>query len=57
MILLFTGHKRYAAEPSTTMSPDGTMIQIQSAMLFADNCSMNIYIIPVPEKWLKRTYK
>lgn len=58
MILLSTGHKPTAADhPHPTMSPDGTKIQIQSAMLSADNRSMNICIIPVPEDWLKRTYK
>lgn len=58
MILLSTGHKTSAADhPHPTMSPDGTKIQIQSAMLSADNRSMNICIIPVPEEWLKRTYK
>ena len=58
MILLSTGHKATAADhPHPTMSPDGTKIQIQSAMLSADNRSMNICIIPVPEDWLKRTYK
>ena len=58
MILLSTGHKPTAADhPHPTMSPDGTKIQIQSAMLSADNRSMNICIIPVPEEWLKRTYK
>jgi oligogalacturonide lyase len=58
MILLSTGHKATAADhPHPTMSPDGTKIQIQSAMLSADNRSMNICIIPVPEEWLKRTYK
>ena len=35
-------------------SPDGTKIQIQSAMLSADNRSMNICIIPVPDEWLRR---
>ncbi len=55
MILLSTGHKTTAADhPHPTFSPDGTKIQIQSAMLSADNKSMNICIIPVPEKWLKR---
>lgn len=55
MILLSTGHKATAADhPHPTMSPDGTKIQIQSAMLSADNRSMNICIIPVPEEWLKR---
>jgi len=58
MIMLSTGHKETAADhPHPTMSPDGTKIEIQSAMLSADNRSMNICIIPVPEAWLKRTYK
>ncbi len=55
MMLLSTGHKPTAADhPHPTFSPDGTKIQIQSAMLSADNRSMNICVIPVPEKWLKR---
>jgi oligogalacturonide lyase len=58
MILLSTGHKETAADhPHPTMSPDGTRIQIQSAMLSADNRSMNICTIPVPDSWLKRKYK
>jgi oligogalacturonide lyase len=58
MILLSTGHKPTAADhPHPTFSPDGTKIQIQSAMLSEDNKSMNICVIPVPEAWLKRTYK
>lgn len=58
MILLSAGHKTTAADhPHPTMSPDGTKIEIQSAMLSADNRSMNICIIPVPEEWLKRTYR
>lgn len=58
MMLLSTGHKQTAGDhPHPTMSPDGTKIEIQSAMLSADNRSMNICIIPVPEEWLKRTYK
>lgn len=57
MILLSTGHKATAADhPHPTMSPDGTKIEIQSALLSADNKSMNICIIPVPEQWLKRKY-
>lgn len=57
MKLLSTGHKTSAADhPHPTMSPDGTKIQIQSAMLSADNRTMNICIIPVPEEWLKRKY-
>lgn len=57
MILLSAGHKTTAADhPHPTMSPDGTKIQIQSAMLSPDGKSMNICIIPVPEEWLKRKY-
>jgi oligogalacturonide lyase len=54
MILLSTGHKVTASDhPHPTFSPDGTRIEIQSAMLSEDNRSMNICVIPVPEKWLK----
>jgi oligogalacturonide lyase len=57
MILLSAGHKETAADhPHPTMSPDGTKIQIQSAMLSEDNRSMNICIIPVPEEWLNRKH-
>jgi oligogalacturonide lyase len=57
MILLSTGHKETAADhPHPTMSPDGTKIEIESAMLSADNRSMNICIIPVPASWLQRKY-
>lgn len=55
MILLSAGHKTTAADHlHPTFSPDGTKIQIQSAMLSDDNRSMNICIIPVPEKWLNK---
>jgi len=55
MMLLSTGHKATAADhPHPTFSPDGTKIEIQSAMLSADNHSMNICVIPVPKKWLNR---
>ncbi|WP_133272620.1 TolB-like translocation protein [Hymenobacter radiodurans] len=58
MLLLSAGHKQTAADhPHPTMSPDGTKIEIQSAMLSDDNRSMNICIIPVPVEWLKRQYK
>lgn len=58
MIMLTTGHKPTAADhPHPTFSPDGTRIEIQSAMLSPDNRSMNICIVPVPESWLKRNYK
>jgi oligogalacturonide lyase len=50
MTLLSTGHKTTAADhPHPTMSPDGTKIQIQSAMLSEDNRSMNICVIAIPE--------
>src|SRR5690606_16760235 len=55
MILLSAGHKTTAADhPHPTFSPDGTKIEIQSAMLSEDNRTMNICIIPVPESWLNR---
>ncbi len=55
MLLLSAGHKVTAADhPHPTFSPDGTRIQIQSAMLSPDGKSMNICVIPVPEQWLKR---
>jgi oligogalacturonide lyase len=55
MLLLTAGHKTTAADhPHPTFSPDGTRIEIQSAMLSADNKSMNICIVPVPKKWLER---
>jgi oligogalacturonide lyase len=55
MMMLSTGHKTTAGDhPHPTFSPDGTKIEIQSAMLSKDNRSMNICIIPVPDTWLKR---
>lgn len=58
MILLSAGHKITASDhPHPTFSPDGTRIEIQSAMLSENNRSMNICIIPVPEDWLNRILK
>jgi oligogalacturonide lyase len=55
MMLLTTGHKTTAADhPHPTFKSDGTMIEIQSAMLSQDGRSMNICVIPVPKAWLKR---
>lgn len=55
MVLLSSGHKTTAADhPHPTFSPDGTRIQIQSAMLAEDDRSMNICVIAVPDSWLKR---
>ena len=55
MILLSAGHKPTAQDhPHPTFKPDGTEIEIQSAMLSEDGKSMNICIIPIPDDWLKR---
>ena len=57
MIMLSTGHKPTASDhPHPTFSPDGTRIEIESAMLSEDNKSMNICIVPVPDAWLQRVY-
>ena len=57
MTVLTAGHKETAADhPRPSFSPDGTRVQIQSAILSADNRTMNICIVPVPEAWLKRSY-
>lgn len=58
MIMLSTGHKTTASDhPHPTFSPDCTKIEIQSAMLSADNKSMNICVIPVPDSWIRRNVK
>jgi oligogalacturonide lyase len=58
MMMLSTGHKPTAADhPHPTFNAAGTEIEIESAMLSADNRSMNICIIPVPKTWLNRTYR
>jgi oligogalacturonide lyase len=58
MILLSAGHKTTASDhPHPTFSPDGTRIEIQSAMLSENGRSMNMCIIPVPEEWLQRKYE
>ncbi|MBW8845756.1 MAG: hypothetical protein JF607_12385, partial [Burkholderiales bacterium] len=54
-ILLTTGHKTTARDHvHPTFSPDGSRIEIQSAMLAADGREMNICIVPVPKAWLDR---
>lgn len=54
MMLLTAGHKSTAADHvHPTFSPDGTKIEIQSAMISEDGSAMDICIVPVPEKWLK----
>ena len=55
MMLLSTGHLDTAADhPHPTFSPDGTKIEIQSAMRSDDGRRMSICVIPVPEGWLSR---
>jgi len=55
MKLISAGHKATAADhPHPTISPCGTKIQIQSAMLSEDNRSMNIVVIKLPQDWLDR---
>lgn len=55
MLLADAGHKKTAADHlHPTFSPDGTRIEIQSAMLSADGRAMNICIVPVPKTWLAR---
>ena len=53
MRLISTGHKDTAKDhPHPTFCPDGTRVEIQSAMLSENNRSINICIIPVPKDWL-----
>ena len=57
MMLLTAGHKDTARDHThPTFSPDGTKIEIQSAMLSEDDRSLNICVVRVPEDWLNRTY-
>jgi len=56
MMMLTTGHKVTASDhPHPTFSSDGTKIEFQSAMLSADDRSLNICIVHVPKAWLKRS--
>ncbi|MGO9114489.1 MAG: hypothetical protein ACLP9L_35175 [Thermoguttaceae bacterium] len=55
MIMLSTGHKQTAADHThPTFNPEGTKVLIQSAMLAADNRSLDICTTPVPKAWLDR---
>ncbi len=57
MMLLTTGHKPTARDHvHPTFSPDGTKIEIQSAMLSEDDRSMNICIVYLPDSLLDRDY-
>lgn len=58
MQLLSAGHKPTARDHvHPTFSPDGSKVQIQSAMLSEDDRSMNICIVYLPEAWLARDYR
>lgn len=55
VILLSAGHKTTARDHvHPTFKPDGTAIEIQSAMLSEDGRSMNICIVKLPQKLLDR---
>jgi len=58
MILLASmGEKTTAADHiHPTFNADGTKIEIESAMLSANNRSLNICVVPLPKSWLARTY-
>jgi oligogalacturonide lyase len=58
MVLLASmGEKTTAADHiHPTFSADGTKIEIQSAMLSANNRSLNICVVPLPKSWLTRAY-
>ncbi len=57
-ILLTAGHKTTAADHvHPTFKPDGTEIEIQSAMLSEDNRSMNICIVKLPQELIDRYKK
>ena len=54
-ILLTAGHKTTARDHvHPTFKPDGTEIEIQSAMLSDDGRSMNICIVRMPQRLLDR---
>jgi oligogalacturonide lyase len=56
-LLASMGEKTTAADHiHPTFNADGTEIEIQSAMLSANNRSLNICVVPVPKAWLARTY-
>jgi len=55
MMLLSAGHKRTADDHvHPTFSPDGTKIEIQSAMLSEDDQSLNICVVYLPGEWLEK---
>lgn len=58
VILLTTGHKTTARDHiHPTFKPDGTAVEIQSAMLSEDGRSMNICVVKMPKRLLDRYKK
>lgn len=55
-ILLAGPQKRGADHIHPTFNADGTKIQIQSALISEDDRSLNICIVPIPQKLLDRKY-
>ena len=54
-ILLTAGHKTTARDHvHPTFKPDGTAIEIQSAMLSEDGRSMNICVVKLPQSLIER---
>jgi oligogalacturonide lyase len=57
VLLADLGHKTTAADHiHPTFSADSKKIEVQSAMLAPDNRALDIVVVPVPEKFLNRTY-
>ena len=58
VILLSAGHKTTARDHvHPTFKPDGTAVEIQSAMLSEDGRSMNICVVKLPQELLDRYKK
>lgn len=57
VVLASMGEKTTAADHiHPTFNADSTKIEIQSAMLSENGRSLNICVVPIPEKFLQRTY-
>jgi len=54
--LLAGPQKQGADHIHPTFHPDGTRIEIQSALISKDNRSLNIAVVPIPKTFLHRTY-
>jgi oligogalacturonide lyase len=56
MILLAGPQKAGADHIHPTFNADGTKIEIQSALISANNRALNICVVPIPKSLLDRTY-